>query len=119
MLYGCCSSHRYDVSMFKIPRLAKDESEYTAAIKTKARQEWINVIVHNRPLTPELKERIEKSKVYFCELHFKADCILESKFGFFRSFHLSVLFFPSCTEKGGGFPEGIARQFSREYTVDL
>ena len=80
VLYGCCSSGRYNVSLFKIPSLRKDESEYTAAIKLKARQEWINVILQNRPLTPELKERIEKNKVSFCELHFKPDCILESKF---------------------------------------
>ncbi|CAB4026333.1 THAP domain-containing 2 [Paramuricea clavata] len=32
----------------------------------------------NRTLTPELKERIEKNKVSFCELHFKHDCILEN-----------------------------------------
>jgi hypothetical protein len=88
VLYGCCSSGRYNVSLFKIPSLRKDESEYTAAIKVKARQEWINVILQNRTLTPELKERIEKNKVSFCELHFKHDCILESKFVLFVMFHI-------------------------------
>lgn len=80
VLYGCCSNGRYNVSLFKIPTLRKDESECIAAIKIKAREEWINVILQNRTLTPKLKERIEKSKVSFCELHFKPDCILESTF---------------------------------------
>jgi hypothetical protein len=80
VLYGCCSSGRYNVSLFKIPSLRKNESEYTAAIKLEARQKWINVILRNRALTPELQERIEKNKVCFCELHFRPDCILESKF---------------------------------------
>jgi hypothetical protein len=36
--------------------------------------------LRTRELTTELKKRIEASNLYVCELHFKPDCILTSKF---------------------------------------
>ena len=78
--FGCPTSQKHGLSLFKIPATRNDDSEHTVALKTKAREEWLRLILRTRELTAELKKRIEASNLYVCELHFKPDCILTSKF---------------------------------------
>ena len=65
---------------FKIPVFRADDSEQTSSSKKKAKKEWLRLILRTREITPELKQRIEENNVYVCELHFKSDCILTSKY---------------------------------------
>jgi hypothetical protein len=78
--FGCPTSQKHGLSLFKIPAPRDDDSEHTVALKTKAREEWLRLILRTREMTVELKKRIEASNLYVCELHFKPDCILTSKF---------------------------------------
>jgi len=79
-LYGCPSSRKHGLSFFKIPSVRADDSEHTKALKTSARNGWLQVILRTRESTAELKKRIEASNIYLCELHFKPDCILISNY---------------------------------------
>ena len=80
--FGCATSQKHGLSLFKIPSLRDDDSEHTVALKTKAREEWLRLILRTREKTPALKKRIEANNIFVCELHFKPDCILTSKFMF-------------------------------------
>ena len=84
--FGCPTSQKHGLSLSKIPATREDDSEHTVGLKTKAREEWLRLILRTREMTTELKKRIEASNLYVCELHFKRelhfkpDCILTSKF---------------------------------------
>lgn len=78
--YGCPTSGKHGISLFKIPVVRADDGEQTSSTKKKAREEWLNVILRTREMTPDLQERIEANNIYICELHFKPECILTSKF---------------------------------------
>ena len=74
--FGCSSSQKHKISLFQIPVVSAKQSEYTASLKKKCREEWLKIILRTREMTVELKERIEKNNIYICERHFKAECIL-------------------------------------------
>ena len=78
--FGCPTSRKHGLSLFKIPLIRANESEVTLALKKKAREEWLRLILRTREMTPELKQRIDANNIYICELHFKSDCILTSKY---------------------------------------
>ena len=78
--FGSPTSQKHGLSLFKIPVVRDDDSEHIVAVKTKAREEWLRLLLRTRETTPELKKRIEANNIYLCELHFKSDCILTSKF---------------------------------------
>ena len=77
--FGCATSQKHGLSLFKIPSLRDDDGEHTVALKTKAREEWLRLILRTREMTPALKKRIEANNIFVCEVHFKPDCILTSK----------------------------------------
>ncbi|CAB4011522.1 Transposable element P transposase [Paramuricea clavata] len=72
--YGCYTSRKSKISRFKIPVVCAADSDHTKAFKTKARQEWIALILRTREMTPELKQQIDANNIHFCELHFKPEC---------------------------------------------
>ena len=97
--FGCPTSRKHGLSLFKIPLIRANESEVTSALKKKAREEWLRLILRTREMTLELKQRIDANNIYICEptiyicelhistptiyiceLHFKSDCILTSKY---------------------------------------
>ena len=80
--FGSTTSQKHGLSLFKIPSVRDDDSEHTVSLKTKAREEWLRLILRTREKTPALKDRIEANNIFVCELHFKPDCILTSKFMF-------------------------------------
>ena len=61
--YGCSTSRKHGLSLFKIPSARADESEETSTLKKKARQAWLNLILRTRQSTPELKQRIETNNI--------------------------------------------------------
>ena len=75
--FGCPTSQRHKLSLFRIPVVSAHESEHTSSVKKDARQKWLEIILRTREMTPDLKERIEKNNIYVCELHFKDECILK------------------------------------------
>lgn len=78
--YGCSSSGRKSVSRFKIPVVCASDGEHTKALKRKAREEWLRLILRTRQLTPELKNQIESNTIHLRELHFKPECISIRKY---------------------------------------
>jgi hypothetical protein len=54
--YCCPTSQKHKLSLFQIPAVVSaKQSEYTASIKTKSREEWLKIILRTREMTPELK----------------------------------------------------------------
>ena len=78
--FGCPTSRKHGIALFKLPSPRTDEGEEISRLKTNARESWLNAILRTRQLTPELKKRIEKNNVYICECHFKSECIIECKY---------------------------------------
>lgn len=78
--YGCPTSRNRKLSLFKIPSIGATDGDYTKALKENARKEWLRLILRTRQMTPDLKKRIEENKVFICELHFKPECIITSKY---------------------------------------
>ena len=72
--YGCHTSRKSQLSLFKIPVVSAADSEHTRDLKKKAREEWVTLILGTRELTPELKQQIEGNNVHLCKLHFKPEC---------------------------------------------
>ena len=68
------------VERMGIRSVRADESEHTSSLKSNARKEWLNLILRTRELTPDLKKRIDAGNIFVCELHFKPECILSSKY---------------------------------------
>ena len=79
-LFGCSTSRKSDLSLFKLPSPAQGDREETATLKNNARTEWLRVILRTREMTPDLKQRIDKNEIYLCERHFKADFIVDRKY---------------------------------------
>ena len=73
--FGCPTCQKHKLSLFQIPVVSAKQSEYTAAIEKKSREEWLKIILRTREMTPELKARIENNNTYVCERHFKAERI--------------------------------------------
>ena len=59
--------------------MSDSDGEHTKELKQKAREEWFRLVSRTREMTPDLKMRIEKNKIFICERHFKAECILTGK----------------------------------------
>ena len=89
--YGCPTSRRYEHYLFKIPVCGAGDGEHTAALKKKARDEWLRLILRTREMTQDLRQQIEANNVYICELHFKPDCILTRKYIYFILFYAVAL----------------------------
>ena len=79
-LFGCSTSRTSDLSLFKIPSAGKADGDETKAKKETARKEWLRVVLRTRELTPELKKRIDANNLFLCELHFKAESIIDRKY---------------------------------------
>ena len=77
--YGCPTSGKYNLSLFRIPSVSPSGSEHTNELKGKAREEWIRLILRTRETTKELKKRIEANNIFVCERHFKPECIITGK----------------------------------------
>ena len=77
--FGCPTSGKHKISLFRIPRVAASDGEQTKHLKQTAREEWIRLILRTRETTEELNKRIEASNVFVCERHFKPECILVGK----------------------------------------
>ena len=77
--YGCGVNRKHKVAIFKIPSIGATDSEHTKKLKINAPEEWLRLILRTREMTADFKKRIEENKVYICERHFKAECILNSK----------------------------------------
>ncbi len=73
--YGCPTSQKHQISLFRIPVVSAHESEYTSSIKKEVREKWLEIIFRTREITPELKKRILNNNIYVCERHFKNECI--------------------------------------------
>ena len=70
-LYGCSTSRRHEGrSLFRIPVCGAGDGEETTALKKKAREEWLRVLLRTRQVTADLKKRIEANNIFFCDLHF-------------------------------------------------
>ncbi len=74
--YGCSTSRKHNLSLFRIPTAAASDSDHTKSLKQNARGEWLRLILRTRESTPELQKRVEANNIYICELHFKPECIL-------------------------------------------
>ena len=72
--YGCSTSRKHKLSLFKLPSPREDESEETKTLKKNTRQAWLSLILRTRESTPALNKRIEANNIYLCELHFKPEC---------------------------------------------
>lgn len=79
-LFGCSTSRKSDLSLFKLPFPKVSDGDETKALKEIARKEWLRVIFRTREMTPELKKRIDENKIFLCERHFKAEVITDRKY---------------------------------------
>ena len=80
-LYGCSTSRRHEGrSLFKISVVGAADGEETAALKKTAREEWLRLLLRTREATADLKKRIEANNIFFCDLHFKPECIISRKY---------------------------------------
>ena len=77
--YGCPTSGKHNLSLFRIPSVSASGSEHTNELKRKAREEWIRLILRTRQTTADLKKRIEANNIFVCERHFKSECIISGK----------------------------------------
>ena len=73
--YGCSTSRKHKLSLFRIPTVAASDSDHTKSLKQNARAEWLRLILRTRESTPELQKRIDANNIYICELHFKQECV--------------------------------------------
>ena len=73
--FGCPTSQKHKISLFRIPVISAHESEYTSSVKKQAREKWLEIILRNREVTSELKKRIANNNIHVCERHFKNEYI--------------------------------------------
>ena len=86
--YGCSTSRKHKLSLFRIPTVAVSDSDHTKSLKQNARAEWLRLVLRTRELTPELQKRIDANNVYICELHFKQECILTGTYYLRKHMHM-------------------------------
>ena len=77
--YGCPTSGKHNLSLFRIPSVSASGSEHTNELKRKAGEVWIRLILRTRETTKELKKEIEANNIFVCERHFKPECIITGK----------------------------------------
>ena len=73
-LFGCSTSRKSDLSLFKLPFPKVSDGDETKALKEIARKEWLRVILRTREMTPD------ENKIFLCERHFKAEVITDRKY---------------------------------------
>ncbi len=78
-LFGCSTSRKSSLSLFKIPFPGRSDGDETKALKVTARREWLRVVLRTREMTPDLKKRIDENNLFLCERHFKAEFIVDRK----------------------------------------
>jgi len=66
-LYGCGTSRRSNLSLFKIPFPARGDGDEITKLKSAARTEWLRVILRTREKRPELKKRIDANNIFSSE----------------------------------------------------
>lgn len=71
-LFGCLTSRKHEIGIFKLHCPWADEGEDITRLKTRQR-----IVAYfdtkNMATMPEMKTRIEKSNIYVCEGHFKPE----------------------------------------------
>ena len=77
--FGCPTSGKHKISLFRVSSVAPSDGEHTKEIKLKARKEWLRLVLRKSEMTPKLKKRIEVNNIFICERHFKRECILTGK----------------------------------------
>ena len=77
--YGCPTSGKHNLSLFRIPSVSASGSEHTNELKRKAREDWTRLILRTRETTKELKKEIEADNIFVWERHFKHECIITCK----------------------------------------
>ncbi len=77
--FGCPTSRKHKLSLFRIPRVSVHDGEHTKQLKQKAREEWVRLILRTRETTEDFKKRIEANNIFVCELQFKPECIVAGK----------------------------------------
>ena len=78
--YGCPTSGKHNLSLFRIPSASASGGEHTNELKRKARElSSIGLILRTRETTADLEKRIEANNIFVCEQHFKSECIITSK----------------------------------------
>ena len=77
--YGCPTSGKHNLSLFRIPSVSASGSEHTNELKRKAREDWTRLILRTRETTKELKKEIEADNIFVCKRHFKPECIITCK----------------------------------------
>ncbi len=76
-LFGCSTSQKSSLSLFKIPFPGRIDGDETRALKVTARKEWLRVVLRTREMTPGLQKRIDENNLFLCERHFKAEFIAD------------------------------------------
>ena len=61
--YGGPTSRSHKLSLFRLPTVATADGEHTIALKQKAREEWLHLILRTREQTPDVKRRIQESNI--------------------------------------------------------
>lgn len=67
-------------SLFGIPVVGIADGEETVALKKTAREEWRHLLLRTRKATDDLEKHIETNNIFFCDLHFKPECIISRKY---------------------------------------
>ena len=84
-IFGCGTSRKQKISIFKLPNPAKGE------FHKKCYRDILNIITRNRVVDEKLKKLIHENKLFICERHFDEDQIYShckfkiSKFLFYFS----------------------------------
>jgi hypothetical protein len=60
--YGCFSSGRKKISLFKIPVVSARDGDHVKSLKQNAREEWLRLILRTREMTPDLKKTDRKQQ---------------------------------------------------------
>ena len=90
--FGCGTSRNHGLSMFKIPSLHAENDEHTSTLKREIRDELLRLILRTREMELDFFKNISMRIICICcELHFKPQCILTSKYLFccLRVFNIS------------------------------
>ena len=59
--FGCPTSGKHEISLFKIPTVKVSDGQHTKESKQRAREEWLRLILRTREMTPELNKRIGRT----------------------------------------------------------
>ena len=81
--FGCPTSTKHELSLFKIPTVSDSDGEHTIdtkKLKNKARKEWLRLILQWDTRNDARREDADREEQSFiCEWRFKAECVLTGK----------------------------------------